>query len=164
MKSTKFKNEAIKATLRSIDEPVENWKTGNYRLNTFIIDDLNPMRSNVDLRFDEEPVLECILNNSFLLITTERLISRYRNTYQEIDISKIVGFGQGFEKENYTNDKLGKYAKTNTISVKDKENNEVIFEIDSIHPAFFVKILINNLSNYINKGTWYLNPSRTWGG
>lgn len=161
MKSLEFKLEAIKVTLKAMDNSPDKWMTFNDKIHTYIIDKIQ-MKSGVQLFSSEVPILECVLENDFLLITTERLVSSLFNNHYEMYIKEVIGFSNEFVKENNT--KIdGKLPKTNIMVVKGNENKKLLFKIDSYHPAYFVKILIYNLSSYIRYGSWYLNPSKTYG-
>jgi hypothetical protein len=147
------KNEVIKKTLELIDRTPEEWITFNDKLNTKILDESNLLE--LELVHDEYFLLECILENSFVVITTKRILSKYRDCRYEMNLSDFNGFSNEYEKKNHELIN-GKGPKTNIISVKNKHSDEkLLFEIDSFYPANFVKMLIMNLESYINNGKWF---------
>ena len=157
MNSEIFKKEAIQKTLLLINEPPKNWKTFNDQLHTHIIEDDFQMTSDVSLKTNELPVLECILDDSFMLITTDRLISKIENNYQEIQLREIVDLGNDYENDNHRIID-GKLPKINIITVIDKNDKKLAFKIDSYYPAHFVRTLLINMSHYLKHGKWFWSP------
>lgn len=157
-----FKSKLISITLKCIDELPSNWNTTNTHINTYIIEGLDfRLRNKFTLKEDELPILECVLSDSFLLITSRRIISSYNGKIEEIEVKKIVGFDNEYERQNYKKDN-GRLPPTHLMVLKGEDNKKLFFEVDSIHPAYFTKILIMNLFTYSRYGTWYLNPSKDW--
>jgi hypothetical protein len=152
-----FKNEAIQKTLLLINESPENWRTFNDELHTYIIGDSSQMKSGVLLKNNEAPVLECVLEDSFMLITTDRIISKLDSCYEEILLQEIVNLGNEYEREN---NRIidGRLPKTNIISINGKNGKKLAFKIDSYYPAHFARTLIINMSNYLKCGEWFWNP------
>lgn len=150
-----FAKEAIDRTSRFIDKAEEDWITFNDKINTRIIHKENEMKVKIDLLEEEIPLFECILSDSFVLISTKRLVSKLNDIYDEIFIKEITGLNDEFEKLNY-NLNGAKQPKTHLISVQGINNNNVVFKIDSYYPAFFARILIYNLSCYSRTKKWYL--------
>lgn len=161
MEVQEFKSKALQVTLKCIDEHPENWRTFNDQIHTILIDGKRDTFSEVTLGNGELPILECVLDKSFVLITTKRILSSISDENYEMPLIDVTGLSDKYESDNYkvVNDKR---PKTNLILVLGKEGAELPFIIDSYHPAFFVKILIQNLSCFLTSGEWYLNPSRDW--
>lgn len=161
MKVEEFKQETIQKTLKYIGESPENWITFNDKLHTYIIDNEYQMKFKIDLYSDELPILECILEDSSVLITTKRVISNIFDNLHEISLIEIEGFGNEYEKENY--EKVdGKYPKTNLIVINGVNDQKLIFKMDSYYPVSFAKLLISNLSGYLQDGQWRWNPTRSF--
>lgn len=154
------KNEVVEKTLELIDKKPIEWNTFNEKLNTYVIDENHLMQSDILLEDGEEPILECILDDSFMLITTKRLISNFSNNYSEMLINEIIGFGNEFEESNYKMDN-NENPKTNLIVVNGSNEKKIILKIDSYEPAYFAKLLITNLSYYAKNGVWFWKP-RKW--
>lgn len=151
-----IKELAVQITLKSMDREMSDWITFNDQLHTKIVkDDYVPQKT---MLIDYElPIMECDLIDSYFLVTTERIISIIKSSYDEVFFKDIQKVSNEYEAENY---KLtdGKYPKTNIIAVK-KNNNEILLAyIDSYYPAYFSKILIYNLFSYKTLGKWYVNP------
>ena len=154
------KNEVILKTLELIDKNPGEWITFNDKLNTKIVDDSNLLELDLELNQDEEPLLECVLENSFVVITTKRIFSEYNDYKYEMDLRDFEGFGNEYEKKNHELIE-GKRPKTNIVSVKSKYSDKrLLFEIDSFYPANFVKMLIINLESYISNGKWFWKNKR----
>ena len=153
-----FKKEAIRKSLLLINEPPENWKTFNNELHTKIIEDVSQTAFNHYLKEDELPVLECVLQNNFVLITTDRIVSSFGNNNEEMFLQDVVKLGNEFDNENF---KIvdGRLPKTNIISVIGKGDKELLFEIDSYYPAHFVRTLIINMSYFLKNGKWFWKPN-----
>jgi len=157
MKAEVFKTEALQKTLPLMDVPVENWQTFNDRLNTYIVDNSHPMETNVKLAENELPILECILEDSFVLITTEHVVSGDFAHYEQVLLKEILGFTNDFEKDNF---KMvgGILPKIHVMVLKVEGNRRLLLKVDSYHPAYFVKVLITNLSYFKKHGKWFWNP------
>jgi hypothetical protein len=84
MKGEELKRLAIEKALLLVDEPPENWKTFNDKLNTFILKDREQVRSKIEFNKEEEPILECVLIDSFFIVTTERIVSILSDKYYEL--------------------------------------------------------------------------------
>lgn len=157
MKSEILKNDAINLSIKSLDKPPEKWETFNDKLNTKIIYDNAYSKKEINLFPGELPILECVLEQSYLLITTDRIISIIENIQKSILIDKIDKFSNDYENQNY---KLvnAKYPKIHKILIKTIDGNELLFFIDSYYPSTFAKTLIYNLLSYKKFGYWYVNP------
>lgn len=155
-----FKNEAIQKTLKSIDKLPINWVTTNDKINLRILDGILSFRSDVELITNEVPISECFIGDSFFLITTTRVISKLDGHQDELLIKEILKLED--LRENYIKDENGVWPKTNLFIVKGENEKQLTLKVDSVHPAYFVKILIYNLSSYLRHGIWYLDPSRSY--
>lgn len=152
-----LKQLAMEKTMPLIDEPPGNWKTFNDKLNTNIVGDKSQLISKINLGTNEEPILECVLPDSLLVVTTERVVSEMSGTHDEVWLNEFDGFGNDYE---YENNKLtdGRLPKTNLITIKRINKGNLYFRIDSYYPAHFVKVLIQNLASYQKNGKWFWNP------
>ncbi|MEK6153606.1 hypothetical protein WIW50_10120 [Flavobacteriaceae bacterium 3-367] len=148
-----FREEVLTRTLSLVDEPYEKWRTYNYQINTKLFFANEDINGSFNLNNGELPLLECKLEDSYVLITTDRIISILDSEMDQISIQDIDHFGNEFEKENF---KIveGKGPKTNTILLVASKGDKLKFKIDSLYPAYFAKILIHNLINIKNKGTY----------
>lgn len=134
------------------------WTTYNDKLHTIIVEDNSDLLGlDVKLEYEELPILKCVLENSFFLITTNKLVSNYLSQTNELLLKDFTRHGDDFEKENFARTN-GEQPKINKVVVKGKKNNKLIYLIDSHEPAYFAKTLIMNMTHYINNGTWFWNP------
>ena len=159
MDSQKFKQEAIKVTLKIMDADPIDWKTFNDNLNTIVFEtEQNTPRFSVkNIKKDEKLILEYFEGNNLLHITTQRVIF---NNCQML-LSNVKGFKNTHEHDNYKQHD-GSYAKKHLIIIDGEDGKRLQYEIDSHHPAFFSKFLILNMSCFIKKGRWYMNPSKSY--
>lgn len=155
-----FKNEAIKMTSKLLDKPYELWETFNDIILTKILNEQTITNYNFKLKLDELPILEYSAENSYTLISTQRIISQFKGNYNEILLSKFKRFGNKYEKQNFNFEDKNNFPKINLIEVIDVNENSLIYEIDSHYPAQFSKLLIMNLASYIKNKRWFWNPSR----
>lgn len=158
MNLERFRDDVLDVTLKAIDEEPDAWITFNDSLHTRIIrNDYKPKLVSIEKY--ELPILECDLNDSYLLVTTNRVICILHNQYSDMVFEEMDRFKNDYEALNYQKVE-GKYSKINKIAIQKKNGLTFIFLIDSHHPAFFVKLLIYNIFSYKVYGHWYLNPSR----
>lgn len=149
------KKKAIEKTLELIDKPINEWETFNDKLNIIFLDDNSlPSVENIKLEIDEDPILESKIGDNYLLITTTKIYSIFKNKVDEMRICEFEGFGDEFDDVNYLSTD-GKYSKTNIISVKRNEKVNFLFEIDSFYPSNFVKMFLINIGNYIKYKKWF---------
>lgn len=155
-----FRNEVIKVTSAALDKPFNEWITFNNTLNTKIINGPYPDLRVVLLK-NEMPILECNLDDSYLLITTERIVAEINGIPDEVFIESIEGFSNRNDVLNYKKTESG-YPKLNKIALLMKDENILEFFIDSYYPAHFAIILIQNLRSYKIYNKWYLNPKKEY--
>lgn len=156
MKSKEFKKKVLEITLRSVDRKPKNWTTFNDKMHTILLED-NYIPTKASLLSNELPILECDLHDSYLLVTSHRVISIINNKYDEIYPNDFHELCNDYEKFNYK--KEGDHPKTNIICIQKMDGFKVLLKIDSNYPAFFTKILIYNIMLYKKEGRWFLNPS-----
>ncbi|MFD2920701.1 hypothetical protein ACFS6H_13335 [Terrimonas rubra] len=153
-----FRNAVLSVTLKAIDKEPDSWTTFNDALHTRIIKGAY-LSDEVELKSSELPILECRLANSYLLITTERVISILNTVYKEMYINEVEKFLNDYEALNYAK-KNGQYPGTNRVAIRRIDGAVLEYIIDSHHAAFFSKILIYNIFSYKTKGYWYLDPAK----
>ncbi|MDV7699530.1 hypothetical protein N6B72_21675 [Chryseobacterium soli] len=158
MNTKEFKDKALEISLNCVDRQPKDWITFNDKINTKLLDDTYESKF-VSLKKNELPILDCNLNDSYLLITTERVISIINNKYDEIYSNDFEGLCNDFEKLNYKNEN-SQHPKTNFICLERTDKTKLLAIIDSYYPAFFSKMLICNILLYKKKGKWFLNPSK----
>lgn len=157
MKAKEFKKEVLEITLKCVDRKPEDWTTFNDKMHTiFLQDDYIPTK--VSLLSNELPILECDLYDSYLLVTSDRVISIINNKYDEIYPNDFYELCNDYEKFNYK--KEGDHPKINIICIQKIDGFKVLLKIDSHYPAFFTKILIYNIMLYKKEGRWFLNPTK----
>lgn len=158
MNAKEFKNIALDISLNCVDKKPKDWLTYNDKINTKLLDD-NYESKFVVLQKNELPILDCSLNNSYLLITTARVISIIDNKYDEVYSNDFEGLCNDYEKFNYKKEN-NQYPKTNFICIEKTDKTKLLAVIDSYYPAFFSKMLICNvLLLYKKEGRWFLNPN-----
>ena len=136
------RKELLDRTLSMINEPFANWKTYNDKMNSKLF--IQKENTGLKLMENELPLFECEMSDSYLLISSDRIISKINDEQNEMLISEIVKFGDEFEKDNIK--PLGQdQPKTNLISVYSHEGARLIYKVDSWHPAHFTRILIGNI-------------------
>lgn len=155
MNTKEFKDKAIEISLKCLDKEPKDWLTFNDKMNTQLLDDSYKSKF-VLLEKNELPILNCSLNNSYLLVTTERVISIIDNKYGEVYSKDFEGLCNDYEKFNYEN---SQHPKTNFICVEKTNKAKLLVITDSYYPAFFAKMLICNVLLYKKEGRWFLNPS-----
>lgn len=162
MDSFSLRREVVRGTSNYISFPNGQLVTGNDQLHTFLWEDVEETDWPFPIHSDELPILKCDLGENLLQITTRRVVSLFQGEFYELGLSEIDGFGQDFEKENYSwsGEPL---PKTNTITIEDHKGHKIYYEIDSYYPAFFSKILITNLSKYLREGKWAFFAEKKWG-
>lgn len=160
MNYQQFKEEAIRNTLKLLDKPYSEWETFNDKLNTRIIADNMVSRSEIKLNQDEFPIVEWLWQDDYTLITTQRIISILDNNYKEMFLFEFKNFGDRFEKENTSYNTKNILSKINIIEAIDLNNDTLFYKIDSFYPAYFSKMLIINMSNYIKKREWFWKNHR----
>lgn len=158
MNIKEFKDNAIEISLKCVDKAPKDWLTFNDKINTQLLDDSYESKF-VLLEKNELPILDCSLNNSYLLVTTERVISIIDDNYDEIYSKDFEGLCNDYEKFNYQNED-NQHPKTNFICIKKNDKAKLLVIIDSYYPSFFTKILICNILLYKKEGRWFLNPSK----
>lgn len=137
------RRELLDKTLSMVNEPLSNWKTYNDKMNCKIYKE-NENFTGYSLMDGELPLFECELDDSYLLISSERIISKLDSENNEMLIAKIIRFGKEFEKDNIK--PLGQdQPKINLISIYSQEGTRLIYKVDSWHPAYFSKLLISNI-------------------
>lgn len=146
-----FRKELLSRTLLLVDKDYKNWTTYNNQINTILyFNNINFVNvKGIDLKTDELPLIECDLKKNYVLISTDRIISLFNERTSQMSIKEIVRFGNEFEQFNNK-----KASKTNLVSLYDSKGNNLIYEIDSLYPAYFSKILIHNLVNHTSKGEY----------
>lgn len=153
MENDELKRLAVEKTLKSMNRAPKDWITTNTRVHTHLINESYQFKSNVVLHESEKPILECILEDSSFLITTQRVFSRDFIKWYELPIKMITGLN---DKGAQTKDDVTSTG-VNTIEVKNELQREFFLNVDSLYPAFFTKILILNLSSFVRYGKWYLD-------
>ncbi|WP_281989956.1 hypothetical protein [Aquimarina aggregata] len=149
-----FRQEILTKTLSLVDEPYEKWRTFNNKINTTLfLNDESISNLSIELKENELPLLECKLHNSYVLVSTHRVFSILDSKLDEISFKDVDRFGNEFEKENITptNDIR---PQINKIILYNSDGKKFIFRIDSLYPAYFVKLLIHNLINYRKNGVF----------
>ncbi len=158
-----FKNLAVEITLKCMDRPFEKWMTFNDHINTnFLSDNKERIICGFHLIQEEIPIVSCKIDSNCLVITTDRVLSKYNDYYYEMNLTDSIYFTGKFDRDNF---KLinGRRSKLVTEELEDKNYKKLIYITDSHHPAYFIKTLILNLSSYLVNNKWYLNPSKTYG-
>jgi len=155
-----FRNEIIKVTSAALDKPFEEWITFNNKLNTKIINGPYP-NLRVVLLNNELPILECNLEDSYLLITTERIVAEINGIADEVFIESIEGFSNKNDALNYKKTENG-YPSLNKIALLKQDENILEFFIDSYYPAHFAIMLLQNLRSHKRYKKWYLNPKKKY--
>lgn len=158
MEEKEFKKEVLEITLRCVDRKPEDWLTFNDKMNAKLVED-NYTPAKVLLLKNEVPILECELNDSYLLVTSNRVISIINEKYDEVYPNNFCELCNDYEKFNYKKEE-GDHPKTNIICVEKTDTSKLLIKIDSYYPAFFTKILIYNIMIYKKEGRWFLNPSK----
>lgn len=149
-----LKKEVLTRTLSLVDEPYEKWRTFNKKMNTILFLENEQIKNkSIKLKNSELPLLECKLNDSYVLISTDKVYSILSSKSNEILIENISRFGNEFEKEN-VEPVGGLQPQTNKVVLYGDEGEKLIFQIDSLYPAYFAKILIHNLISYKRKGVF----------
>lgn len=156
MTEKELKENALKNSLNSIDKRVEEWVTNNDKINLVFIKN-NMSSFNFDLKDKELPIVECFLKPNNFLLTTERLLSNFEGNLYEMLISEMEGLCSKSMKE-INPKKKSNSLKTNILVIKSFLEDKIYFEVDSLYPTFFMRILIYNLSSYKRYGKWYLAP------
>jgi hypothetical protein len=147
MDTADFRQRILDATLSLLDEPFERWRTHNDKIHTrLFLDGEKPSRT-LELAEKELPLLECDLKESYVLITTNQVISIIEAKISSIHFEQIEKFGNEFEADNFKDQ-----PKTNKVALYDKKGNRLVFVIDALHPAYFSKVLIHNLISFKTKG------------
>jgi hypothetical protein len=136
--------DLLEKTILMVDKPFEQWRTYNDQIYTSILMGKDSIYSKSHRGLNEIPLLECRLSNDYVLITSDRIISINENKKNVMEIKDIVRFGNEYENLNMTLVD-GHYPKVNTISLYNKSGLNITFQIDSLYPAYFSKILIQNL-------------------
>lgn len=151
-----FKQSVIQVTLKSIDKKVSDWITFNDKINMkFVTDDY--LSSKVELIFNELPIIECDLDDSYFLITTERIISIIEGSFDDVYFNDMNKLSYKYEAENYKQTN-GKYPKINIIAVEKRDKKLLLIKVDSYYPAYFSKMLICNIFSYKTFGRWFIDP------
>jgi hypothetical protein len=146
-----IKEKAISKTLKlMVNNTPENWHSYNNPIKTKIVK--RKIKSPIQLKKGELPILEWNLEDNFTIITTDRIISSNGKVTNEIALTDFVGFGQGLMK-NYNNQEKSN-KKIDVIPIKSTNEKTFFIKIDSNDPAYFAKNLIMNLVNYLQKGKW----------
>ncbi len=154
MNSKKLKETVLHICIRYMDEPPERWSTFNDMLHSRILDDdYKVFIPDVVLSSDEIPIFESFLPNSYLLITTSKVISKIENEYDEVLIKEIKKITPNYNENNL-------YPKIHKIEIEKMDGNKLVYFIESHHPSFFSIILIKNLVSYVQTNNWYINPTK----
>lgn len=138
------RDKILREALSLLDEPFENWRTYNSRINTRVFWRNEKPKMEVKLGESEHPFLECELEDSGVLITTSKIYSQAQNIIESLPIEEISRFGNEFEAFNNTIVE-GKFPRTNLVSLYSFNGKNLVFEIDSLYPAYFAKVLISKL-------------------
>jgi hypothetical protein len=146
--------EAVSRTNSYIGRLPENWITFNDRVNTRVLDSGENLQTKIKMIQNEIAILECELENSYLLITTHRVISKIGEEIQEVDMYEIEGFDSRDDKLNFKLD-TQEQPKTHTITIRKIGNKKITYIIDSYFPSFFARLLIYNLSSFTRESKWY---------
>lgn len=157
-----LRKEVVRGTLNYISLPNGQMVTGNDDLHTFLWKDVKESEWPFPFQSDELPILKCDLGENRLQITTTRIVSLFKGKSYGLELLKVEGIGQDFEKGNYSlsGEPL---PKTNIITIEDINGGKLYYEIDSYYPAFFSKLLIVNLSKYLREGKWAFFADKMWG-
>ncbi|MBK1897373.1 hypothetical protein [Chryseobacterium paridis] len=158
MEAKEFKNLVLEVTLKSVDRKPTDWITFNDKMNTQLVND-SYEAEKVRLCKKELPIIECNLDNSYFLVTTDRIISIINNEFDEMNIINMVDYCNEYERLNYKQPN-GEYPKVNFLCIEKKDGTKFIAKIDSHYPAFFTRILIYNIFLYKTEGRWFLNPPK----
>lgn len=146
-----FRQNVLKQTLALVDKPYAEWTTHNNKLNSIVFLKDEHCKFEDELNTNELPLLECVLTNSYVLITTDRVISILDDKRTEMKFENMARFGNEFENENHLSAD-GKMPKTNRVVIYNNENGRLVFVVDSLYPAYFSKVLIHNLISFRVKG------------
>ncbi len=157
MTAQEFKNKAIATSLKGVDKEPKDWITFNDQMHTKLITDDNDFKSKVHLNSNESPILECDMSTSYLLVTTDRIISIINNFAYEGNIELIDDITDDYAVKNSTKGPDGRYPKISLFSLLKKNGDKILFAVDSYYPAGFTMILISNLISYKSTGEWFLN-------
>ncbi|MEM6319611.1 MAG: hypothetical protein AAF960_18200 [Bacteroidota bacterium] len=156
MEPTTLRDKVVNITIKSMDEPPNHWKTFNDNINTTVVSRLNNDKKPNN---DECPILECKLDDNYLLITTDKIVSKFGGQSYGLKLKEVTGLSNRFNERNYS--KVGgKPQKTIIQEVLGENGQNLIFEIDSHHPAYFATLIILNLSTFLRNERWYLNPDK----
>lgn len=158
MNAKEFKDKVLEVSLKCIDKEPKDWLTFNDCMNTVLVDD-NYQSEFVLLEKNELPILECSLDSSCMLVTTERVISIIDSHYDEVYSKDFEELCNDYEKFNYKTEN-DQHPKTNFICIKKTNKTKLLAIIDSYYPAFFSKMLICNALLFKKEGRWYLNPGK----
>ncbi len=156
MNTFDFKRELISISLKALNKPFDEWITFNDTLNTNIIEG-DYQNAKIKFQENELPILECCLDNTYLLVTTERIVSVLNNLTDEVFIDFIEGFSYEDDFVNYKKVD-NRYPKVNKITVVKKNGECMSFFVDSYYPFYFVNILIRNLLSYKKYKKWFISP------
>lgn len=159
MKTKEFKNKVVEVTLKSMNKNPLEWVTFNDGLNSKIIDD-DYVNLDFTLLNEELPIFECKLIDSQVIITTERIISTVKGKYDELLIEQISDFLDDYGSENFK-PKNGLYPKTNKFAILKKNEEKLIYIVDSLYPSYFANMLIKNIFSFKQSGQWFINPKTT---
>ncbi len=151
-----FRKELIKITLEALDKPFDEWITFNDSLHTRIIDNNTNPNFQIKLLDNELPVLECSLDETYLLVTTERVISITNSLNDEVFIDEIGGFSYKDDALNYKTS--NEYSKVSKINIIKRDGNTLSLFTDSYYPFYFTNILIRNILSHKKYNKWYINP------
>ena len=154
MNYTELSAEAVKRTNAYIGQSPENWVTFNNKINTRVLNIGEELQTNINMLEGEIPILECHLDNSNLIITTHRVISKIENNIQELYISEIEGFESTNDKLNFKPD-TEVQPQIHYITIRGEKGKKLNYIIDSYFPSFFARLLIYNLSSFVRNNRWY---------
>lgn len=147
--------EAIKVTLKTVEGTPEEWLNPMNGILTRFVNEDKVLRTQIDLEQNEEPIFEFLSQNSYSLITSKRVISIRDAVYNETTLIEIDDVRPLIPDDFFENPKPKKF-----LRIIDSQKNEFLIEFDSGAPLYFADILITNLVWQIQKGKWFLNPSK----
>lgn len=147
--------EVIKVTLKTVEGPPEEWLNPKDGILTRFVNENKTLRAQIDLELNEEPIFEFCSQESYSLITSKRVISIGNAVYNEKKLTDIDDVRPLIPDDYYENPGSKKM-----LRIIDFKKNEFLIEFDTGTPLYFAYMLITNLIWQIQKGRWFLNPSR----
>ncbi|MNU55781.1 hypothetical protein D3C71_448640 [compost metagenome] len=147
--------EAIQVTLKTVEGSPEEWLNPSDGILTRFVNENKNLRAQIDLELNEEPIFEFCSQESYSLITSKRVISIRNAVYNEKIIMEIDNVRPLIPDDYFENPKPKKM-----LRIIDFKKDEFLIEFDKGVPLYFADILLTNLVWQLQKGKWFLNPSK----